>query len=533
LLLALTAAASAWAAPPPPVALEFVAPAVSPLYVTHAEDERLFIVQRNGLIRIYTEAEGVLPAPFLDLSNLVDTTGGGGLYTMAFHPDYAENGFFFVSYTEEGTPLRSVIARYEVSTTDPDVADPSSEAVVLRFDQPFAGHNNTQVAFGPGDGHLYVGTGDGGNFSPDCSSQRDDGFFGKILRLDVDSHAQDTPFYAIPPDNPYADPGDGVLDELWSKGLRHPWRFSFDPVTRDLLIADLGQFEREEVIRQPAGSTGGENYGWSVMEGTTCYDPEPLHPSCPVATPSCFDPSYTEPSFEYAHDGDCGIIGGYVYRGGAIPGLRGRYVFGDTCSKLVWMLEETGPGVFERMQIADGIFDPVRFGLTSFGEDAKGELYVTVGNGVYRLVFDGVPVDVRLRSFHGLVFPGSSHATRVALFGSDAFDVTDVDVTSLAFGPNGAVPKHDLTRWLVRRLHRWDLDGDGYDDLLLHFASDQTGLAPGDSHACLWGEADGGFFGGCDTVFVHVFACGLGFEVAFLVLPLLWLHRRRHRGRRI
>lgn len=532
-LLVVAAATAAWTAPAqavlaPPVALELVTPAAAPLYVTHAGDERIFVLERSGRILIHTPADGLLPAPFLDLSALVDTTGGGGLYTMAFHPDFDENGIFFVSYTTNGSPLRSVIARYQVSSDDPNAADPDSAAVLLSFRQPFPGHNNTQVAFGPADGYLYIGTGDGGNRTPDCRAQRDDRFFGKILRIDVDRNVEQPPFYAIPPDNPYADPGDGVLDEIWARGLRHPWRFSFDPVTRDLYVADDGEFEREEVIRQPAGSRGGENYGWSVMEGSLCRDPDPVDAACPAGTPSCFDPAYTGPSFEYPHeDGDCAIIGGFVYRGGEIPGLRGRYVFGDTCSKRIWMLEETGPGIFSRTQIADGSFSPVLFGLTSFGEDAAGELYVTLGNAVYRLEFDGIPVEIAVhRSKARRPWPGFPETILVTIFGSTSFDVRDVDLASLAFGPGAAPPVDDHGRWPWRRPHRWDLDRDGFEDLVLRFAADEAGLAAGDRHACVWGEADAGFFGGCSALKMQRHECGQGFELAFLVPALVWLRRR-------
>ncbi|MEE8508813.1 MAG: PQQ-dependent sugar dehydrogenase, partial [Myxococcota bacterium] len=424
--------------------------------------------------------------------------------------------------------LRSVIARYEVSAADPNAADPSSAAVLLRFDQPFPGHNNTQVAFGPGDGYLYIGTGDGGNHDPDCGSQEDDGFHGKILRVDVDRNAQHPPFYGIPPDNPHADPADGVLEEIWSRGLRHPWRFSFDPVTRDLYIADVGEFEREEVIRQPAESRGGENYGWSVMEGTLCRDPDILGGACPAGTPSCFDPAYTGPTFEYPHDDeDCAITGGFVYRGGTIPGLRGRYVFGDVCSKLIWMLDETSPGVLSRTQIADGSFNPAFFGLTSFGEDAAGELYATLGDDVYRLVFAGIPVEVDVhRSKAQQRRRDSAEIILVTIFGSASFEVRDLDLDSIAFGPDAAPPLHHPAGWRRRRPHRWDLNHDGFEDLLLRFRAHEAGLAPGDRHACVWGEGDAGFFGGCTALRVRPPECGKGFELAFLVPALAWLRTR-------
>ncbi len=484
----------------PPVGFELVALVPSPLYVTHAGDERLFIAQRNGVIRIQRAGEGLLATPFLDLSALVDTRGGGGLYTLAFHPDFAANGLFFVSYTERG-PFRSVIARYRVSADDPDAADPASRAVLLEIDEVTTSHNSTQLAFGPRDGYLYVGTGDGGSVPPDCSAQRGDSLHGKILRLDVDRNADQRPYYAIPPDNPHAASDDGVRDEVWSSGFRHPWRFSFDPVSGDLSVADVGQFEREEIDRQPADSAGGENYGWSVMEGSHCQDPAPLDPRCPASTPVCFDPAYTAPSFEYGHaGGDCGVLGGYVYRGGRIPGLPGRYLLSDVCTKKIQVLAETPSGGLARRQLADASFDPVLFGLTSFGEDVAGELYVTLSHGVYRLVFTGtrVAIDVRPGAAPDVVRPRTRGVLPVAVFGSESFDVTRIDRKTLVLGPGAARPLPRPPRHRIR-----DLDRDGFPDRVFFFRSDQTGLAPGDRFACLSGEADGAFFGGCAPVRVR------------------------------
>ncbi len=390
-LAALGNAAPLYAAVPP-VKLSLVLTASFPLYVTHAGDERLFIVQRNGLILIYSEAQGVLATPFLDLTSLVSTSQDGGFYTMAFHPDYVQNGLFYVSYTEAGSPLDSVIARYQVSAGDPNVADPASRRVLFDFAQPGGSHNNTQLAFGPNDGYLYIGTGDGNPPSnADCLSQHDDGLFGKILRVDVDQNVGQAPFYGIPASNPFSDPNDGVLDELWASGFRHPWRFSFDAANGDLYIGDVGQDDREEIELQPASSNGGENYGWSVMEGTLCHDPDPVDANCPIGTASCFSASYTDPIFEYQTGVECAVTGRYVYRGQAIPGLVGRYVFGDVCSELIYVLDETSPGVWERTLLADGSFSPTFFGLTSFGVDAAGELYVVLGDEIHRLDFGGPP----------------------------------------------------------------------------------------------------------------------------------------------
>jgi len=353
------------------------------------------VVERAGLVRIIDPDQGLLATPFLDLSAQVILDDDGGLFTLAFHPEYASNGRFYVSYTEDGAPsanVRSVIERYEVSG-NPDVADAGSAARLIEVDQPDVGHTNAQLAFGP-DGFLYVGFGDGGGQGgPGCRAQHIadslgvEAFFGSILRLDVDQSPGSAPYYGIPAGNPFAG-ADGVQDEIWAHGFRNPWRFSFDPATGDLWIGDVGQSDREEIDRQPAASPGGENYGWKVMEGGFCHDPDPVDAACPVGTASCFDASYTPPVYEYANQGwasdACSVIGGFVYRGSAIPGLQGAYVFGDFCGGFVWALEETGPGTYTRTELAR-----LSMGLTSFGEDRAGELYVTHDDDLYRLVFDG------------------------------------------------------------------------------------------------------------------------------------------------
>jgi hypothetical protein len=312
-----------------------------------------------------------------------------------FHPSYASNGYFFVSYTEDGgggVSVGSVIARYEVSAGNPDVANAGSEARLIELAQPDVAHNNAQLAFGPNDGFLYVGFGDGGGQGgPLCRAQHDadtlgdDAFFGKILRLDVDQNTGQAPYYGIPAGNPFDSAIDGTQAEIWAVGFRNPWRFSFDWLNGDLWIADVGQNTREEVNRQPASSTGGENYGWKVMEGTFCHDTDPVDPNCPALTPSCFDSSYTPAIYDYNNTGwgsaACSVTGGYVYRGSAIVGLQGVYVFGDFCGGFVWALEETSPDVWTRSELAS-----LSMGLTSFGEDAAGEIYVVHDDDVYRVI---------------------------------------------------------------------------------------------------------------------------------------------------
>jgi uncharacterized repeat protein (TIGR03806 family) len=384
LVIAFSLALLSWAGPAaavdPTVALELVTDGVStPTYVWNAGDDRLFILERQGLIRIYREGEGLLPTPFLDLTASVVTAGEGGLYAMAFDPNFATNERFFVSYA--GPLGANVVSRFELSA-DPDVADPASELVFFTVPQPGITHNGGQIAFGPNDGYLYMSFGDGGGSGDvNCHAQRPDVFLGKILRIDVSQFP-----YTVPPDNPFVgDPGDVMPDEVWALGLRNPWRFSFDTATGDLLIGDVGQDSREEFDHQLASSPGGENYGWRVMEGTKCHDPDPIDPDCPVGTPSCDDPSYTAPIHEFTHGGALGIcagIGGFVYRGSGIEGLQGRYIFGELCSASIWSLEQFSPGMWGNLRLLVNAAGTLR----SFGQDAQGELYAAINDEVYRLV---------------------------------------------------------------------------------------------------------------------------------------------------
>lgn len=371
-------------------ALDPVAPVPNPIFATHAGDARLFVADRVGRIWIWSEGGGVAASPFLDIRSKVSTAGEGGFLSIAFHPDYASNGFFYVAYTAP-SPFRSVIERYQVSA-DPNLADPGSAATLLELLQPFGNHNGGQLQFGP-DGHLYAGFGDGGSSGdPMCLAQRDDTLLGTLLRLDVDQNVTTPPFYGIPADNPFAAAGDGVADEIWATGLRNPWRFSFDRATGDLYVGDVGQGTREEIDRQPASSGGGEDYGWRVMEGTHCFDADPTADTdCPGDVPTCFDPSFTPPIFDYGRtQNDRSVTGGYVYRGRAIPELRGLYVFGDFVSGRIWSLEETSPDTWTRTLLLES-----GLGLASFGEDLAGNLYVMdLGGGqVLRLVSAAAPAD--------------------------------------------------------------------------------------------------------------------------------------------
>lgn len=340
-----------------------------PLYVTHAGDGsgRLFVVEQSGAIRVIKDG-AVLSQPFLDVSGLISRQALEGNYTergllgLAFHPSYAENGWFYINYTDVNG--HSVVARYTVSVDDPDRAEPASAAPLLYVQQPYANHNGGHMAFGP-DGYLYVSLGDGGSGGdPDGNGQNLATLLGSILRLDVDV----ADGYAIPADNPFVD-REGARPEIWAWGLRNVWRFSFDRATGDLYLADVGQNQWEEINFQPAGSAGGENYGWNAFEGTHVYSGQPAA-SAVVA-----------PVLEYGHsNGRCSVTGGYVYRGERIPALQGVYLYGDWCTGTIW---SATPG-------ADGSWQAVVSlesgrSISSFGEDEAGELYlVDYGGAVLR-----------------------------------------------------------------------------------------------------------------------------------------------------
>ena len=350
----------------PPDDLELVAVAHGfefPLAIRNAGDGsgRLFVVEQGGAIWI-VDGGVVSTVPFLDISDRVQTGGEEGLLGLAFHPDYDSNGFFYVNYTRSGSPgLETVIERYSVSAGDPDVADHESDFLVLEIDQPFNPHNGGDVHFGP-DGYLYIGMGDGGD---NATAQDLGSLLGKMLRIDVDGG---TP-YAIPPDNPFVGVS-GALGEIWAWGFRNPFRWSFDRVTGDLLIGDVGEGDWEEVDFLPAGSAGGENFGWPCREGA--HDHQPGGPTCGGAL--------VDPVLEYSHDDGCTVIGGYVYRGAAIPGLVGTYVYNDWCSGNTWLASETSSGVWTSEP-----WDPVpTFAVVGYGEGEDGELYVVVGGSVFR-----------------------------------------------------------------------------------------------------------------------------------------------------
>lgn len=335
----------------------------SPNYLTHAGDGRLFILEKPGRIRIYEN--GMLrPQPFLDIQEKVnDFINEQGLLGLAFHPEYQANGRFFIYYTTEGNS-DTVLSEFRVSD-NPNKADPASEQVLLTVSQPDSVHNGGQLAFGP-DGYLYVGLGDGGLlYDRTGNGQNRETLLGSLLRLDVDDGRP----YAIPPDNPFKnDPA--ARPEIWSYGWRNPWRFSFDRLTGDLLAGDVGEADREEINWQPAASKGGENYGWNIWEGTSCFQAE----DCPTE-------GFVFPIFDYSHREGCAVVGGYTYRGEQFPELADNYFLGDYCLGTIWRLFPAGEEGWDALPVFDGDFL-----ITSFGEDAAGELYVvTQNNGIWQI----------------------------------------------------------------------------------------------------------------------------------------------------
>ncbi len=341
----------------------FVTGLTEPLCVTHAGDGsgRLFIVEQPGTIRIVRNGV-LLTTPFLDIRSRVTAGGERGLLSVAFHPQYRDNGRFFVNYTASRPNLKTIIAEYQVSP-DPDISQ-TAEKVVLTIDQPFDNHNGGQLQFGP-DGYLYIGMGDGGSGGdPQGNGQNLNALLGKILRIDINNSSQP---YAIPAENPFLN-RDG-RDEIYAVGLRNPWRFSFDRLTGRLFAGDVGQDTREEIdliIR-------GENYGWNRYEASLCFNP----PSgCDTS-----DTSFQFPVAEYGRTEGATVIGGYVYRGKVFPELDGTYIFGDFTSGRIWALQETPFGSWNRTQLLDAGFN-----ISSFGEDESGEIYVVnYGGSVGRM----------------------------------------------------------------------------------------------------------------------------------------------------
>jgi glucose/arabinose dehydrogenase len=383
----------------PTVALNPVASGyASPVQITNAGDgsNRLFVVERAGRIQILGGGT------FLDISSIVLSGGEQGLLSVAFPPNYTHSGTFYVYFTDAraGNAGNNVLARFSVSASDPDLADPASERILLTFEHPDqTNHNGGQLMFGP-DNYLYIGTGDGGGSGDPYENAQDLGsLLGKILRIDVGASdailptpgpyrlflplvaAQSGPEYRIPADNPFVNTA-GARGEIWAYGLRNPWRFSFDRATGDLWIGDVGQGAWEEVDFQPAGDPGGENYGWDCREGLHAYNDTngDLNANCTGLT-------FVDPVYEYGHTaGRCSITGGYVYRGSAYPALDGIDFFADYCSGGVWGLQPDGGTWAISPELVNS-----GFGASSFGEDESGELYLVRLDGTIYQVVEALP----------------------------------------------------------------------------------------------------------------------------------------------
>ena len=385
-----------------PVQRELVVSGLTrPLFVTHAPNDynRIFIVEQPGRIRVYNFHTQQL-STFLDITTSVrDNANEQGLLGLAFHPDYENNGHFFVCYTAPVGVGDTRIARFSVDPNNSNAALPASQVVLLQFSQPFNNHNGGWIGFSPTDGanYLYFSSGDGGSGNdPNGYGQNIIVLWGKMLRIDVDNSTAGNP--APAPGNPFI--GITGNDLIWHYGLRNAWRCSFDRETGDLIMADVGQGAREEVsvqLANPAGTgpadfgyQGGQNYGWRCMEGFNCTG---------LSGCTCNAPALTLPIHDYARvggGGPCSITGGYVYRGCVMPEMRGTYFFGDYCSGDVWSaVLDIENNTISNLTNRKAELTPPNFNLSSFGEDAFGELYMTfLGQGSVWKIVPGPGYDI-------------------------------------------------------------------------------------------------------------------------------------------
>ena len=424
----------------PAIQLERIADGVGfPVDLTHSGDgsERLFVVDLNGTIRVIQDGT-VKPIPFLDIRSKVRTGSERGLLGLAFHPDFSVRGatgehkfyVYYSAFTQSGADHMSVVAEYSVSTMDPNIADASSERILLSFDQPQSNHNGGQLRFGPDDGYLYVGTGDGGQGNDVGvghtlglgNAQDRTNLLGSILRIDVDGSNSLNGQYGIPSDNPFVDQGGGVREEIYAYGLRNPWRFSFDdgpagPASPDRLFAgDVGQNAWEEVDLIVKGG----NYGWRIREGAhpNPGDPGTVDPGVPLIDPIA---EYPNPAFGRT------VIGGYVYRGGQFPSLVGRYIFAERVLGKMLGLDETETG-WELCTLDVEGGNPIGVSITAFGEDESQELYVLAGASVYH------------------VLPAAPHVVNVSVQGSSW---PLVGLTPFSIAPGDTIPWTDVDELIV------------------------------------------------------------------------------------
>jgi len=342
----------------------------SPIELTSPSDDtgRIFVVEQKGVIQVFpNNTDAKKSAVFLDISSQVESGGEKGLLGLAFHPDYNNNGYFFVNYTK-GNPLTTIISRFKVSSANPDMANLASEEILLTYRQPFSNHNGGKVAFG-NDGFLYIAAGDGGSGGdPGNRAQNKKELLGKILRIDVNNPSANLK-YGIPADNPFKGNKDGFREEIYAYGMRNPWRFNFDRETGSLWAGDVGQNKIEEVDIIEKGG----NYGWNIMEADECYK-----------SGNCDTSGLILPIVSYEQGSNTGrsITGGYVCRDKNLPGLHGKYIYGDFVSGNIWVLTYSG-----KKAVKNELLTNLSGGLSSFGEDSKSNLYVLAyGTGkVYKI----------------------------------------------------------------------------------------------------------------------------------------------------
>ena len=374
----------------------------SALEIAHpTNDSRLFVVQQGGLIRILNANGTINTTPFLNISSIITTGGERGLLGMAFHPNYATNGYFYLNYTN--TAGNTVIARYSVSS-NPNIAL-TTGTILLTITQPFSNHNGGSIKFGP-DNYLYIGMGDGGSGGdPGNRAQNINENLGKMLRIDVDSA---TP-YGIPPTNPYL--GVAGNDEIWAIGLRNPWKFSFNRLNGDLWIADVGQYEVEEInkINNPLPNNG-INFGWKCYEGNADFD-----------TTGCISASLmTFPLAQYTHSdtGGCSITGGYFYTGSTYPNFQNKYFFADYCLNRIGFVNNLGGIVYSSTFSGNNNFN-------SFGEDNNGELYITNGSVVYKII----DTSLNTSEFEKKGFSIYPNPTHEEFYVKNEKDFSDLDIS--------------------------------------------------------------------------------------------------------
>ncbi|WP_431109527.1 PQQ-dependent sugar dehydrogenase [Winogradskyella poriferorum] len=380
-----------------------------PVNIKHAGDDRLFVVEQDGIIKIVNSDGTVETTNFLDIDNIVGSTGNEqGLLGLAFHPNFATNGYFFVNYTNNSGD--TVISRFSRIGVDPTIADPNSELIILTYSQPYTNHNGGELQFGP-DGYLYISSGDGGSGGdPQNNSQNLNSLLGKLLRIDVNNSSASNP-YAIPADNPFVGNA-SARDEIWAYGLRNPWKFSFDSANDDLWIADVGQNAREE-INQIASTAAGLNYGWRCYEGNSSYNLS----GCPSSSTMTF------PVSEYSHSGGrCSITGGYVYRGSTYPNLVGSYLFGDVCSQEIGYLK------FENGNW-NSTFESFSGNWVAFGEDINGELYVSnLSGSIFKISDALLSIDENTQNTISIYPNPANTVLNIDFFGTAITNSTTINI---------------------------------------------------------------------------------------------------------